>query len=218
MRSARVGKRHGETDAGVVPFGAGDFACSLLWRHRDDDAEHAAADIDERAAVVGEGDVGVGLNRFAEHAAEGADDSHRDICFVGAKRAADGDGPLAGAHFGERRHGRHGQVGNAVGLEQHEHAAVIGGDEFCRRLFAGGERDEDRRRLLGEIERAGNDVAVGRNHEAGGGAVGQDGAFDRIEAADRANLDDGRRDGFSGCLEGGFFAGFERGGGRCLGQ
>ncbi len=80
---------------------------------------------------------------------------------IGAKRAADGDGPLAGTYFSQRRHCGHGQIGDAVRLEQHQHSAMIRGDKLGRRLLAGSERNQDRRRLLREVERAGNDVAVG---------------------------------------------------------
>ena len=139
-----------------------------------------------------------------------ADDAHRDVRAIGAERAAHGDGPLAGADFIGGRIARHRQIGHAADLQQHEHPAVVGGDQLGRRLFAGGERDEDRRRLLGEVERAGKDVAVGRNHEAGRGAVGEQRAVDDVEAADGANLHDRRGDGFGGGLEGGFFAGCER--------
>ena len=98
-----------------------------------------------------------------------------------------------------------------VALSKHEHAAVIGGDQFGRRLLAGGEGDQDRRRLLREVERARDDVAVCRDHEAGRGAIGEQRAFDDIQPADGADLHDGRGDAFGGGGEGGFFAGGERG-------
>ena len=74
--------------------------------------------------------------------------------------------PTATAHWPTRislggRGLRHRQVGYAGCLQQHEHSAVVGGHELGRRLFAGGERHENRRRLLHEVECAGNDVAVG---------------------------------------------------------
>ena len=50
---------------------------------------------------------------------------------------------------------------------------MVGGHQLGRGLLAIGKRDQNRRRLLHEIERAGNDVAVGRNHEAGRRAVGE---------------------------------------------
>ena len=91
-------ERHGKTDARVVPFDARHFARGLR-RHRHDNAQHAAADIDQRPAVVRGGDIGIGLNRFAKHAADRADDADGHVGAIGAKRASDGDGPLAGANF-----------------------------------------------------------------------------------------------------------------------
>ena len=97
-----------------------------------------------------------------------------------------------------------------VAFSKHQHAAVIGGHQFGRRLLAGGEGDQDRRRLLREVERARQDIAVGRDHEAGGGPIGEQRAFDDIQPADGADLHDGRGDVFRGGVEGGFFAGGER--------
>jgi len=59
----------------------------------------AAADVDEWSAVVGERDIGVGLNGFAEHAAEGADDTNRDICFGQFETFGRLNRPLAGMYF-----------------------------------------------------------------------------------------------------------------------
>ena len=75
---------------------------------------------------------------------------------------------------------------------------MIGGNEFGWGLLAISKLDKDRRRLLDEIERAGEDVAIGRNHEARGRPVGEKCVFDDIQAADGADLNDRGRDGIRG--------------------
>ncbi len=62
---------HSEADARVVPFDAGDFL-GRLRRERHDQAHHAAADIDQRTAVVVGRSGGVGLQGLAPHPAHGA--------------------------------------------------------------------------------------------------------------------------------------------------
>ena len=117
--------------------------------------------------------------------------------------------PTATAHWPTRTSAAAANSGTgkswaSLQLQQHEHAAVIGGDQLGRRLFAGGKRDQDRRRLLREIECAREDLAVGRNHEAGRGAIGQQRAFDLFQAADRADLHDRVGDACRRGTNGGF--------------
>lgn len=184
---------HGEADAGIVELGAGDGAGRLdvgLRRQGDEHAQHATANVDERAAVVGGRHVGVGLQRSTVHAAQRADHSDRHVHVVGAVGAADGDGPVAGTHLGQR-----GRLGNRqrrirLDLQQDEHAIGVAADEPRGPLLAAGKPDENRRGLLRETERARYDVTVGGNDEPGGRPVGQLLLVEPVEPADCADLHD----------------------------
>ena len=63
-----VFERDGEAEAGVVHLEAGRLALGV-GRGRHDDALDAAAQVDERAAVVGRRNAGVGLHGLAPDAA-----------------------------------------------------------------------------------------------------------------------------------------------------
>ena len=89
-----------------------------------------------------------------------------------------------------------GKSADAGHLQQHQHPAVVGGHELGRRLLAGREGDQNRRRLLHEVERAGNDVAVGEITRPVVGPSASKRAVDGVEAADRANLHDRIGDAF----------------------
>ena len=119
--------------------------------------------------------------------------------------------PIATAHWpGDDFIGRcitwNGQIGHAADFQEHEHPTVIGSNELGRRLLARGESYQNRSRLLGEIEGARENVAIGRNYQAGCGAVREKHVVDDIEAADCADLNDGGRDGIGGGFEGRLFA------------
>ncbi len=77
-------QRHSEADARVVPFDAGDFL-GRLRRERHDQAHHAAADIDQRTAVVVGRSGGVGLQGLAPHPAHGARECPRP-CWAASPR------------------------------------------------------------------------------------------------------------------------------------
>ena len=93
--------------------------------------------------------------------------------------AADGDRPVAGADLVDRRRLGHGQRLVGVDLQQHEHAVGVAADDLRGPLLAVGQPHEDRRRLLGEVERAGDDVAVGGDDQARRRALGERLAVDR---------------------------------------
>ena len=72
-----VFERNGEADAGVVPLEAGRLALRAR-RGRHQHALDPAVQVDERPAVIGRRHLGVGLNRLAPDAVEGADDADAD--------------------------------------------------------------------------------------------------------------------------------------------
>ena len=139
---------------------------SAAVRRGDEDAVHAAVDGDERAAVVHRRDLRVGLDRLAPDAVGRADDAGATST-AGDRRSVSSVRPSASAHwptstsfFGNAV--RHRQV-LGVHLQEREHPRLVGGDHLRdepRR--AAGDGDEDVRRLVGEVERAGDDVPVRR--------------------------------------------------------
>ena len=158
----------GEANARVIPFDAGQGAAGV-GRQRYEQAEDAAGDIDERPAIIGWRDFGVGLDGPSPHAIERADDADRHIRRIGGQRATDGDGPGADAHlFGRNRLGC-GQRGRGVNRKQHQHPAMIGGHELGRQPGTIGQGDQDRIGTLNEIEGTGDDQSFGIDHQAGGG-------------------------------------------------
>ena len=83
-------------------------------------------------------------------------------------------------------------------LQEHEHPAVVGGHELRRLARAVGQPHEDRRRLADEIERAGDDVALRIDHQAGGRARAQQQLLRPLHAADGLDADDARGDAADG--------------------
>ena len=74
---------------------------------------------------------------------------------------------LADPDFGLRGAVRHKEV-IRVDLEQGQHPRLIGRYDLGRQpFFLPNDGDDDERRLVGEVERAGNDVAVRRDDQAG---------------------------------------------------
>ena len=165
--------RDGETDAGIVPFGAG---CFIVARGGggDEDALDAPLDIDDRAAVIDRRNLGVGLDRLAPDAAQSADDADRNrrgLVHLHVQGAAQGDGHLPFVDILLRHIRRHRQV-LGIDLEQRQHARLVGrharAPPTARRLA--GEAHQDRRRIVEKIVRAGDDVAAGIDNDAGGRA------------------------------------------------
>ena len=72
--------------------------CWSIGRQRDQHAQHAAGDVDQRPAIIGGRDFGVGLNRPAPNAVERADDADRHVRRVGV----DSVRPTAMAHWPTR--------------------------------------------------------------------------------------------------------------------
>ena len=60
---------NGESDSRIVPFHAGHFV-GAFGRKGHQHAQHAAADVDQRPAVVVRRDGGVGLDRLAPNAVQ----------------------------------------------------------------------------------------------------------------------------------------------------
>ena len=68
------------------------------------------------------------------------------------------------------------------------------GDELGRLARAIGQPHEDRRRLVDEVERAGDDVALRIDDQAGRRARAEQHLFDPLHAADGLDADDARGD------------------------
>src|SRR5438552_1088361 len=79
------------------------------------------------------------------------------------------------------------------------------GDDLRRGASAAGKRHEYGRGLLDEVKGAREDIAALIDDEAGRGAGADEHFADTLQAADRLNLDDGRRDALDGRADGGFF-------------
>ncbi len=163
-------QRDGESQAGVVHLEAGRLAL-LVGRGRHDDADDAAAQVDERAAVVGRRNAGVGLHGLAPDAAGRADDAdgHRRRVVDGVGQgAAQHQGGLADLDLGLGRRRRDRQAA-FLDFEERQHARLVGGDHLGRvALLLAGDRHVDGGRLVGEVEGAGDDVAVGADDDAAG--------------------------------------------------
>ena len=89
--------------------------------------------------------------------------------------AADGQRRLSDAHLALGRDDGHRQFAvDADELEQRQHARLIVGHDFGDvALLVAGHGHEDRLRFVGEVEGAGDDVAVGVDDQAGGRAGAQ---------------------------------------------
>ena len=128
LRAGRRSRSRRRTlDAGRLALGAGG--------HRDEHAEDAAVDRHERAAVVHRRDLGVGLDRLAPDAVDGADDARCSSTAGGrcrgraCGRAPAPTGPTSTSFFGNGV-GGHRQRPFAVDLEQREHPRLVGGDDL----------------------------------------------------------------------------------------
>src|SRR5262249_36756117 len=162
------------------------------------------------AAVVGRRNLGVALDRLAPDAVGGADDADADrrrLVHTLDQRAADGDGGLADLEVARLDRLRHDELARRLDLEQGQHARLVGGDDLGDvALLVVGHGDDDRAGLVGEVERAGDDVAVLADDHAAGradaladlGALGAGG--DDLGAAARLDHDDARGDPLDGVL------------------
>jgi hypothetical protein len=157
-----IDQRHGESDARIVPFGSGHLVLALRGQ-RNQHAQHTAADIDQRTAVVVGRDLGVGLDGLAPDAVAGAQHAHRQVRIGAFERASHGDRPLADHHLAARHHRRDGQFLVGVDFQQHQHPRAVASDDLGRGSLAAGRGDQNRGRLLDEVERAGDDVTVFRH-------------------------------------------------------
>ena len=191
---------NGEADSRVVPFHAGDSAGGV-GRKRDENAHHAAADIDQRPAVVVRRNGGVGLNGLAPDSIDRAENSHRHVGPVALEGSADGDGPLADAHLAPAGDLAYRQRLVRVDFQQHEHPRVIGGHQFGRLALAVGQPHEDRSGFVDEVERAGDDVAAGIDRQPRRRAGAKQHSLDFFQAADGLDLHDRRRHAIDGGLQ-----------------
>ena len=97
----------------------------------------------------------------------------------------------------------HGQRLVGVDLQQHDHPVVVGGHEPGRLARAVGQLHEDRGRAVDEVERAGDDVAVGdRRPGRWSGPVPNSTSPDPLQAADGLDAHDRRGDAVDGRAEG----------------
>ena len=134
---------------------------------------------------------------------------------------AQGQRPLADPHVLLGRRRRHGQRGG-VDLEQRQHAGLVGGDDLGDVAFlVAGHGDENGGRLVGEVEGAGDDEAVGGDDQPGGRAdaladlLAVRPGGDQLGAAGGFDLDHAGRDLGDGGLGGLFLQVVEvLGGGR----
>ena len=107
------------------------------------------------------------------------------------------------AHLALRDDLARGQRLVRLDLQQHDHAGMIGGDQFGRLPHAVGQPHEDRGGLVDEVERARNDVTARVDYPTGRRAGAEEHPFDRFQAADGFDADHRRRDAGNGRLEGG---------------
>ncbi len=192
-------QRDGEADAGVVPLDAGGLP---LGPRR---GGHEPAVVDRRH-------LGVGLDGLAPDAVQRADDADADrrrLLDVAGQAAPDGDGRLADLDLALGHGRRHHQVLGAFQLQERQHARLVGGDDLGGvLLLAAGHDHGDGGRLVGEVEGAGDDVAVGADHQAAGRADALADArplgpgVDDLGAAGRVDLHDRRGHAGHGGLDG----------------
>jgi hypothetical protein len=143
-----IGQRHGESDPGIVPLGPGDFVLALR-RQGNQHAQHPAANIDQRPAVVVRRDFRIGLDGFAPDPVAGAQDAHRQIGMRPFERA-----PTAMVHWPTSislrgHHRRHGQQFFGVDLQQDQHPCPVAPDDLRCGSSAAGQGDQDRGRHAG---------------------------------------------------------------------
>jgi hypothetical protein len=139
------------------------------------------------------GDGRVGLEGLAPDASDRAEDSDRQVGPLVLERSAHGDAPLADAHFRLGHHLGHRKRTVDVDFQEHDLAIVVAGHEPGRLPRAVGQPHEDRLRLVHEIERAGNDVALRINDQSARRAGAHQEPLDAFHAADGLDADDRRR-------------------------
>jgi hypothetical protein len=140
------------------------------------------------------------LNRPPPHPIERRQNAYRQTRFRRIVGPPHGDRPLTDGHFAARRRQRNGELFIGRYLEQNQHPAVVAGDDFRRGSPAAGERYQDRRRLLHEIKRRGNHIAILRYNQPRGWSRSDQHFADHLQAANRFDLDDRRSDGGNGRL------------------
>ena len=192
----QIGHRHRESNPGIVEFRARQFRLFALRlrRHRHQHAEHSATDINQRPAIIVRRDFRVRLNRLSPDAIDRAEDSDRRVWNRPLERSPNRDTPLAGTHLGDRNDLRHRQLRRRVDLQQHQHAAFVASDDPRRRAFARRQTDQNRCRLLREIEGARHNKAVVGNHESRGRSLADQHVANLFQPADRLNPHNARRD------------------------
>jgi hypothetical protein len=136
-----VDQGHGEPDARVVEIEPADRV-GRLCRQRHEDADHAAVDVDERAAVVGRRDGGVGLHSPAPAPLHGRQHADRHGGRGRAPAATDGDRPLSGGEGRSRDGLEQRRVGQRVGGEQHDAPRFVAAAHSAAEPAAVGQDDD----------------------------------------------------------------------------
>jgi hypothetical protein len=181
--------RHGEADARIVPLDAGDFIVRH-GGHGHEQSEHFSMEIDQGATVVVGGDSRIGLQCLAPDSIQSTHDSHGHIWAFRIERSPHSDRPLAHSNLlwlGESRDGKR-RLG--VDLQQGNLAIVIGRYQFCRVSLPAGKSYKNPRRRMSEVDRTGNDVALGIDHESGRRPGAHRKTFDLVAAAHGLDLHD----------------------------
>ncbi len=197
---------NGETDSRVVPFHAG-HAAGGLRRKRHEDAHHAAANIDQWTAVIVGRDSGVGLQGLAPNPLDRTENPDGHVGLLALEGPPDRDRPLADAHLALRGDLAHRQRLVRVDLQQHDHPRVIAGHQLGRLASPVGQPHQDRRRLVDEVEGAGDDVTARIDRQSRRRAGSKKRAFDLLLAADGLDLHDRGRHAVDGGPEGGLLLG-----------
>src|SRR6056297_3427206 len=184
----------GESDPRVIP--ARLFLGASLFGHcRDDDAKHVAANIDQRTAVEGGGDPGIGLQRLAPQPVAGADDAHRDRGGLRIGHPADRDRVLPHRRGLVQVPYDRLQRLVLVHFQQDQFATLILGHDFGGRPKTIRKDDQDRRCRTGGNQRGGEDVSGRINDGSHGGGIGGDFATAPLFGdPDQLDTDNGARD------------------------
>ncbi len=161
-------QRYCEADSGVIPLDPRGLVLST-GRCGHEHSQDPPGNIDERSAVVHRRHLGVRLYRLSPNPAEGTDDADADRRrpFGARPRATESSRRLPDVNLALGAGNRDTQPAG-VDLEKREHAGLVRGDDSRHvAILLARQRDEDGGRLIGEIERAGNDVTVGRDDQTG---------------------------------------------------
>ena len=118
---------------------------------------------------------------------------------LGIQSASHGDRPLSHGQLLPRHRHRYGQRLSGVDLQQHEHPVVIAGHDLGSQTLAVGQRHQNRRRLLRQIERAGDDPTIRTDNQAGGRSFANEHPCDTFQTAKGLDPDD-RRSNRCDCL------------------